>query len=391
MSGVDHTTDGLNGVLAVELTARHPFGLVVVGADGAVIGQNPGARRLLGPVADRLAAGGPRAACELLGCSGDEASPYGGCFHEQARALGEPLPELRVDLPADAASRAAWVVVAPLAEGRVLMELRPGRAGDRRRRTDPSWVSGSLLRVHVLGRTRVESPAGELDGSWMGNRPGQVLKYLLTHRQRPVPSDELAEKLWTQATPANMQSVRYFIHALRDQLEPARRPRSPSSYVVGSRAGYSLDLHRVRVDADDFEREVGAGLAAAERGDHDAALASLARGLELYRGDFLADEPYAEWALDERDRLRELAATGLRAKSELDRERGDLAAATDGLERLVRLEPYDVDIHRELLELLFAQGRRTDAARRYARLRHRMLATFGEDVDFMLADLSVES
>ena len=38
----------------------------------------------------------------------------------------------------------------------------------------------------------------------------------------------------------------------------------------------------------------------------------------MYRGDFLADEPYAEWALHERDRLRDLAAGALRTLAEIE-------------------------------------------------------------------------
>jgi len=376
VSGAGDRVSGFPADLAIELAEGHPFALVVLDADDRVIAQNHAARALLGDAVD--------GSCALMGC-GDRDR----CVHEEARAGGESLPEFRIDLPGGAGASAAWVVVAPLAEGRVLLQLRPADARDRRRTTDPAWRSGTVLRVHALGRTRVLSPAGDLHGSWIGNRAGQVFKYLLTHRDRPVPADELAERLWEGATKATLQSVRYFIHALRDELEPGRGRRAASSFVPGSRSGYTLNLERVHVDADDFEREVRAALAALERGDQDGALGALTRGLDLYRGDFLEDEPYAEWALEERDRLRELATTGLRAKAGLHRARGDVAAATEAHERLVRLEPFDVDLHRELLELLLAQGRRTDAARRYAALRHRLLATFGEDVDFLLADLAL--
>jgi DNA-binding SARP family transcriptional activator len=51
------------------------------------------------------------------------------------------------------------------------------------------------------------------------------------------------------------------------------------------------------------------------------------------------------------------------------------------------MEPYDLDVHRRLLTLCLQRGRRTDAVRRYASLRRRMLSVFGEDLDFTLADL----
>ena len=109
--------------------------------------------------------------------------------------------------------------------------------------------------------------------------------------------------------------------------------------------------------------------------------------MALYRGDFLADEPYADWAIDQRDALRRLAADALRALVAVARRAGDLDTAAGHLERLGELEPYDIDVHREVISLCLVRGRRSEALRRYAALRVRILRTFGEDIDFTLADL----
>jgi DNA-binding SARP family transcriptional activator len=132
---------------------------------------------------------------------------------------------------------------------------------------------------------------------------------------------------------------------------------------------------------------VTAGLAAYEA-DDPSAPELLRRGLELYRGELLADEPYAEWAFAERDRLRDIASDGLRALAALDQRTGDLGQATASLTRLAELEPFDVDVHRELFGLLLRRGRRSEALRRYESLRRRMLTTFDEPLDFSLSQLS---
>ena len=103
------------------------------------------------------------------------------------------------------------------------------------------------------------------------------------------------------------------------------------------------------------------------------------------------DEPYAEWALTERERLRQIASNGLRALADLDDRNGDLEGATASLQRLTDLEPYDVDVHRDLLAMLLRRGRRSEALRRYEALRRRMLTTFGEELSFSLADLGPAS
>jgi DNA-binding SARP family transcriptional activator len=121
----------------------------------------------------------------------------------------------------------------------------------------------------------------------------------------------------------------------------------------------------------------------------DARARDLIReGVAMYRGDFLADEPYAEWALAERDRLRDLAARALRILAGIETREGDLEGATATLVRLTELEPFDIDIHRDLFALLLRRGRRSETLRRYETLRRRMLSTFDEQLDFSLSQLT---
>ena len=118
-------------------------------------------------------------------------------------------------------------------------------------------------------------------------------------------------------------------------------------------------------------------------------MAPLERAHSLYQGDFLSEDPYADWALEERDRLRELAGRELRAMVSLKRSAGDLDAATEYARRLAEMEPFDLDIQREFLEMCIERGRRSEAMRRYALIRRRVRREFGHDPDFTLADLGV--
>jgi DNA-binding SARP family transcriptional activator len=375
--------------LAATVFERYPHGVLVVDEGGRVLAHNAAARVLLGSTARRLEGDKPGLACELLGCHRPGTPLEGVCLFDQVRTSDGPLPEFRVELPEEGAADAAWVTAAPLTEdGRLsVVELRPARADDRRRRADPHWAPAPRLRIMTLGRTRVESSEGDLSGSWLEHRAGQVLKLLVTERQRTLFADEIADALWPDASLRSLQGVRYYVHALRGHLEPDRPPRAPSAFVLHARGGYTLDLRHVEVDADEFERKVRAGLDAMARGDADGAKAQLRAALELYGGDFLADEPYAEWAVAERDRLRQLAGRALRTLADADDATDDLDDAADSLERLVTMEPYDLDVHRRLLALCLRRGRRTDAVRRYTALRRRMMTVFGEDLDFTLADL----
>jgi DNA-binding SARP family transcriptional activator len=367
-----------------EVVAHLPYGVVVVESSGLVSSSNPCAQGYFPELAD---AAEPQCG-ELLDCMAPGGPCAEGCLAQRAARSEEALPEIRIDTRRGGGVSALWVTAAPLGDGRALLHMRPGDARDRRRRSDPHWISGPRLRVSAFGRMHVDSPEGPLGGKWLQQRPGHVLKYLVCERNRVVHAEEIAEALWPGAGPTALNNVRHFIHSLRDKLEPDRPKRAPSSFIVAVQGGYAIDRRRVQIDADDFEESAKKGIDAARRGATAEAEAALAHALELYRGDFLSDEPYAEWAYPERDRLRGLTTQCLRLLATILAKRDDIDGAAAVLEQLAELEPYDAEVHRQLLTAWLRLGRRTEAARRYTSFRMRMLREFGEEPDFELAELT---
>lgn len=363
-----------------------PHGLFVLDRDGRVVCRNEEATRLIGVM------GLPEAGltcCALLGCRLPDTALDATCVTDLALEREAALPEIRVDIRTPAGHMSMWVTVAAMSgpDSRVVLQLRPGVAEDRRRRTTQHWTTGPGLRICTLGRTVVESIDGPIGGAWLDQRPGQLLKFLVTQRHRAVTIDEIGESIWPGADYAIGSSVRYYIHALRRKLEPQRGSREPSAFIAARSGAYRLEIDRVEVDADEFETRVSAGLAAVQT-DPQAAADEIERGLAIYRGDFLADMPYAEWAMPERHRLHDLACIGLRSLADIRLKGRLIDSAARSLERLATLQPFDEDVHRRLMELDIMQGRRSDAVRRYATLRARTRRTFGHDPDFTPADLA---
>jgi len=370
-----------------EIFERFPYGLLVLDGDGRVVRSNEQAARLIS--AAGLGEDADLTCCSLLGCRTPNTVLDAACVTDLALNGEAPMPEVRVDVRSPTGLSAVWVTAAAIGESgsRVVLQLRPGVAGDRRRRTSSHWMTGAQLRIRTLGRTEVELAEGPIGGAWLGQRTGQLLKYLVAERQRAVTVDEIGESIWPGSEYAVGASVRYYVHALRRKLEPQRGRREPSAFITARAGAYRLDLDNVQIDADEFEAHVTAGLAAAES-DPQAAAAEFEQGLAIYRGDFLADLPYAEWAMSERHRLHELACMGLRNLADIRLELRLVDSAARALERLAALQPFDEDVHRRLMELDIMRGRRSDAVRRYDALRCRLRRTFGHDPDFTLASLS---
>jgi DNA-binding SARP family transcriptional activator len=243
------------------------------------------------------------------------------------------------------------------------------------------------LRLFALGELRVEGPSGaSLGGAWLDQRPGQLLRFLVCRRGRITPADAIAEAMWPHAGSSAPTTVRYFVHALRDRLEPARARQAPSAFVECRRGGYALRRESVWIDADAFEHAARQGMSALGAGRGASGRRHLERAAALYRDDFLADEPYADWAFAERERLRAIAHSVLQALAELHRDQP--AATALYLERLAELEPYDDDVQRQLIAAWLRLGRKSRAARHYDSFRVRLLREFGERPGFELSQLA---
>ena len=310
------------------------------------------------------------------------------CLTDEVLETATVTPEMQMFLPGTGdAPRLAWVTASPLgSHPGAVFHVAVGHS-DMPRGEPPSHSPGARLRVFAFGRTRVESSAtGSMTGLWLDQRPGQLFKYLICARDRIVTADELAQALSPTDTRAS-SSVRYLVHVLRAKLEPSRRSRDESRFIESSKGGYALNRSLVWIDATEFERLAAAGLATLVAGDRESAARLLESAANLYRGDFLADEPYAVWALTERDRLQDLAAKALRALVELSLMDDQLEAAARHARRLADLEPFDNDAQRRHIEVSLRRGRRTEAVRRYKLFKQRLAKDFDAEPDFTLADL----
>ena len=126
-------------------------------------------------------------------------------------------------------------------------------------------------------------------------------------------------------------------------------------------AGEALALAPEAVEAD---------VAAFERAVADGTPEALERAATLYQGDLLAglvlaEVPFEEWLLGERERLRELALEGLAKLLAHQRKAGASEAAVATALRLLTLDPLQEVVHRALMRLYADLARRGAALRQY--------------------------
>lgn len=202
----------------------------------------------------------------------------------------------------------------------------------------------------ILQRGEAPVPAA----AWQRRKTRQLLLYLLT-RRGPVPCDEVLEALWPDLSPAAAgQALNTAFSELRRLLEPHLDKGIASRYR--ERDEETLAWRRDApywYDAAAFEQAVRSGGQAARQ------------ALELYRGDFLPEEPYVDWVLRERERLRGLYLNALGAWLEERLQAGEWREGIELARRILEMEPWLEEVWRALMTCYAMLGRRSEALQAY--------------------------
>ena len=262
------------------------------------------------------------------------------CLTQEALAAGGPLEEVQVNLPPDSPAELAGspspcseVTPARSSTSEPTIRRRPSRGSPRRGRP------AARVRVRADARRELRRgfDRGRVDRT--ATRPGAQVPDL---RPRP-PSRPRSPRPYGRR-PTLGPSARCATPALAPHWgrRAARESRRASS-SPGAAANLNTHAFGSTRPSSRSSWRRPRRLAAGER---ETALHRLEPATNLYRGDFLADEPYAEWALAERDRFQELAGRALRALIELRLAVDDLEGAARHARRLADTEPYDNDAQR---------------------------------------------
>jgi DNA-binding SARP family transcriptional activator len=227
------------------------------------------------------------------------------------------------------------------------------------------------LRIRLLGGFQVEVGARVvLDQEWPLQKSRAVVKLLALEPRHRVNREELMERLWPEAEPdAALNNLYYALHVARRAVDGGVARRRSSSPMLQLTAGV-LALApggSIFVDIEAFQAAARTALQSKDPRAFDLAL-------DLYTGELLPDDPYADWATCPRERLRDLHLQLLSGLAHLHHERGDFQQAIDTLRRLVLEEPADEDSRTHLMRLYASLGQRRQAAREYSELRRALRA-----------------
>jgi DNA-binding SARP family transcriptional activator len=218
-------------------------------------------------------------------------------------------------------------------------------------------------------------------------RTRALLAFLIDRGARPVPRDLLMEVFWPASVP---DAARNSLHVAMCRVRKALARAWPGT-VIECRG----DVYRLSSDVDvwsdvaEFDRCFEEGAKACADGRLDDAMGDYEAALALYGGEFLADDPYLEWAVDRREELRLRAVACAEQLSELHLEQGDLRRALAVSTQVLREEPCHEPVARRLMVAYARLGQPHMALRQYERivdLLHRELGVGPAPETVTLAD-----
>jgi DNA-binding SARP family transcriptional activator/tetratricopeptide (TPR) repeat protein len=237
----------------------------------------------------------------------------------------------------------------------------------------------SDVRLQLLGRFQVRRGGEEVPPAAFGGRKVRTLLRVLAVRRPDLMSHEaLAEALWPDRLPADPAAN------LGVLVNRARRALGDSRLIVTGTGGYGLG--KCIVDVAEFLEALQRARAAGD--DHAATLRACTAALALW-GEPLAEDTYAEWAREPRERLHRARVEACERAARAALALGDAHGAAGWAADAVAVEPLRESAALVLAQALAAAGDPAGALARLTELRGRLAEELGIDPSGEVAQLQL--
>lgn len=229
-------------------------------------------------------------------------------------------------------------------------------------RPQPEEPSTSL-EVYCLGPFEVYLN-GRAISEWSSLKARSIFKYLVIHRDGPVTRDVLMDLFWPDADPDGARhNLHQAIHSLRKTLKPQSSHIQP---VLFENDAYILNPElTVWLDYTEFENRIQEGQHLEKAGRQADAIAVYRRAVELYRGDFLVEDRYEDWANLQREYFRQVYIDLVDQLSENSLQQGDLNETIALCQKLLAEDNCHEAAQRRLMRCYLLLGQRHSAIRQY--------------------------
>jgi DNA-binding SARP family transcriptional activator len=222
----------------------------------------------------------------------------------------------------------------------------------------------AILQIRLLGRVQV-SHDDWLTQERITKVVQGLLAYLLLQRHRTHSREVLADLFWgEQHREKAYGCLNTTLWRLRHILEPDGI--SSGTYLVSNQMG-EVGINQQSeywLDVAVLEEQINYTLAFPYQTVEAGEVKKLENSMQVYRGDLL-EGSYDDWALRERERIRELYLNGLSYLLHYEKYHGLYEKGMVYGGKILQLDPLREEIHRDMIRLYVANGQRAMAVRQY--------------------------
>lgn len=239
--------------------------------------------------------------------------------------------------------------------------------------------------ISLLGAMSAQGGNGQALG-FRTDKIRALLAYLLLEEERPHQRHALAAMFWPEMSDAlALKNLRQSLHRLQQAFAASTPDLSTSLLVITRQTVQCRRPPKLVVDVHTFEALLSATQAHQHRLLHlcHDCLERLAQAVSLYQGELLAGfglpgaAGFDEWLLFWRERLQQRMIAALGNLAEAHTQRKETEAALPYAARLVQLDPFREEAHRQLMRLYVLRGEHAKALAQYESCRRLLQEELG--------------
>lgn len=248
----------------------------------------------------------------------------------------------------------------------------------------PAREKTKLINIKLFGSFKMVVDNVEIgENEWKTRKICGILKYILANPGKTVSRETLATSFWPESdSKAAYTSLRVALFELKKLLARFGMAfESEDALIAEGKNGFCLcSRNIIKTDADRFSGLYGKykseKLSPVEMQD------LLVQMVELYEGDFLEDDSYAEWAVLSRERYRAIFVEVSYKLAELCMAGGESERAEALLVRHMKVDPFDEKACSMLMYVYDSTGRKNQAASMRRQFEKRFETEMGVKPDF---------
>ncbi len=224
-------------------------------------------------------------------------------------------------------------------------------------------LSAPSLVVSCLGEFRVVVNDTVIS-QWPSRKGRALFAYLAMNHNKRTYRDVLMDKFWPTSSPDSARNcLNVTVHGVRRCLQQV----APGyDFILFKDECYFLNPEiDVWLDVEEFVKHWRVAQSTERQKGIGAALAEYELAASLYSRDFMEEERYSDWPIQEREHLREIYLVILDRLSRHYSLDGKAETAISLCERILEKDSCREDVHRRLMKCYLSLGYRDKALRQF--------------------------